>query len=120
MFRSPRKVAPTFKTLSEREETSREKLISILTNAEDNLLAAGDIRSAISRIKDACNIFERDSKNLSQWFTTNGSFQDNSETRNCRVKLIHSHCREAVKSLNGRLLEVNEEIASSIGDSAVD
>ena len=56
---------------------------------------------------------------LSRWFTKNGSYSNAAEVRNEKHDLIYEDCAGIITALNARLVELGDDVASTLGAPSV-
>ena len=107
---------PTLATLEGQDDAAKVNLLSLITSVStDENSAPNEIRMQVSDMKKACNTYETASRALSTWHSNKGSVQAATEVRNCRIEIVHSDAREAIRNLNQVLDSLGEDRMSSIG-----
>ena len=63
--------------------------------------------------------FSLANNDLSRWFTKNDSYSNAAEVRNEKHDLIYENCAGIITALNARLVELGDDVASTLGAPSV-
>ena len=116
-----KRFVPSFNELRRVEETCKDNLrrnISICSEhiSHDNALK---IKEVIVNLKLVIKKFSLANNDLSRWFTKNGSYSNAAEVRNEKHDLIYEDCAGLITALNARLVELGDDVASTLGAPSV-